>query len=84
MISDDEQTLVFRSVSTVLVKEAGQKLAIEFVSSSGQAVSVVIPAEASHMLSRMLMRAQIEAAAERVTRSGHAPSGQAASTESPS
>ena len=65
MTQDDEHTLVFKAVSGVTVREAGQTLAIEFQPSSGQAIRVVIPAEASHTLSRMLMRAQIEAAAAR-------------------
>jgi hypothetical protein len=65
MTQDDEHTLVFRSVSGVSVREAGETVSIEFATSSGQTIRVNIPAEVSHTLSRMLMRAQIEAAAER-------------------
>ena len=65
MTKDDEHTLVFKAVSGVSVREAGVTISIEFASSSGQTIRVNIPAEASHTLSRMLMRAQIEAAAER-------------------
>ena len=65
MDTDDERTLVFAAVRGVTVREAGQTVAIEFAGSSGQTISVLVPAEASHTLSRMLMRAQIEAAAAR-------------------
>ncbi len=65
MTHDDEHTLVFKAVSGVTVREAGRTLAIEFQAASGQAIRVVTPAEASHTLSRMLMRAQIEGAAAR-------------------
>jgi hypothetical protein len=65
MSSDDEHTLVFKAVSGVSVRAAGETVAIEFATPSAQSVTVLVPAEASHMLSRMLMRAQIEAAAER-------------------
>lgn len=65
MDTDDEHTLVFNAVRGVTVREAGQTVAIEFAGSSGQTISVLLPAEASHTLSRMLMRAQIEAAATR-------------------
>ncbi|MBM0206843.1 hypothetical protein JNW90_30445 [Micromonospora sp. STR1s_5] len=72
MTSDEEHTLIFKAVSGVTVQEAGETVAIEFAGSSGQTISVVIPAEASHTLSRMLMRAQIEAAATRGVAEGRA------------
>jgi uncharacterized protein with LGFP repeats len=65
MDTNDEHTLVFKAVSGVSVREGGQSVAVEFQASSGQTIQVVIPAEASHTLSRILMRAQIEAAAAR-------------------